>query len=384
MDAHTDSASPSSSAETPPYVAPESGASPTPEPDSSGGARQAALPTDPSETTGTATKAAEAEAKDDLPCTCWDRQGWKHARVGTTKELSFNTVLPPIKTENEEISSLTEAEFRERLLSQRTIVLGGLETATVQITVTPGYVCRSTSKKHQARFAEHYKVLCDVEDELQKSIDDAKALFVARDELIKAEEKMRRRKLLQDVVRAASVIAVPFSPLTSAILTAVDVMVLSFVVGIHEVVLPDATAHVRETLERVAALQEKLESKIAEVKRLRASLEAAKALAEAEQRTPHASRLAGLMEHVRDAQKVADAVFVVSCDACASTVSPSRPAAPNPTSIREVAAAFRRLGEVLDAPSIVDGPLGSMDDEQCEVLDSYLTDLQHSPSETES
>lgn len=75
-----------------------------------------------------------------------DRQGWKHARVGTTKEMSFKTVLPPIKTEirraveaanafitllqqyhdpqNEDISCLSQAEFRERLLSQRTIVLG--------------------------------------------------------------------------------------------------------------------------------------------------------------------------------------------------------------------------------------------------------------------
>ena len=72
----------------------------------------------------------------------------------------------------------------------------------MQITVTPGYVCKSDSKKHQARFAEHYKVLCDVEDELQKSIDDAKALFSARDELIKAEERMRRRKYLQNALRA--------------------------------------------------------------------------------------------------------------------------------------------------------------------------------------
>ena len=75
-----------------------------------------------------------------------DRQGWKHARVGTTKEMSFKTVLPPIKTEirraveaanafitllqqyhdpqNEDISCLSQAEFRERMLSQRTIVLG--------------------------------------------------------------------------------------------------------------------------------------------------------------------------------------------------------------------------------------------------------------------
>lgn len=178
-------------------------------------------------------------------------------------------------------------------------------------------------------------------------------------------------------------IAVPFSPLVSAILTAVDVMVLSFVVGIHEVVLPDATAHVRETLERVADLQEKLEGKIAEVKRLRANLDAAKALAEEEQRTPHASRLVALMENVRDVKTMAEAVFVLSCESCAPT-APATAAPVALTSIRELAAAFRKLGDALEAPSIVDGPLGSMDEEQCDVLDSYLTDLRHSPGETET
>ncbi|KAI1793725.1 hypothetical protein LXA43DRAFT_1000198 [Ganoderma leucocontextum] len=333
-----------------------------------------------------------------------DRQSWKHAPVSTAKEMSFSMVLPPIKTEIcraiegtnalitllqqyrdpqcEEISSLSQAEFRERLQSQRTVVLGGLQMAAAHIAVTPGYVCRSTSKRHQARFAEHYKVLCEVEDELQKSIDDAKALFSARDELIKAEKRMHRRKLLQNTVRAVSVITVPFSPLASAILTAVDVLVLSFVVGIHEVVLPDATAHVRETLERVADLQERLESKIAEVKRLRANLEAAKALTEEEQRTPNASRLVELMQNVQDTRKTVEAVFIFSCDACASTAPAPTPGVP--TSIREVAAAFRRVGDALDAPSMIDGPLGSIDDERCGVLDRYLADLRCSPSEPES
>ena len=178
-------------------------------------------------------------------------------------------------------------------------------------------------------------------------------------------------------------IAVPFSPLVSAMLTAVDVMVLSFVVGIHEVVLPDATAHVRETLERVADLQEKLESKIAEVKRLRANLDAAKALAEEEQRTPNASRLVALMENVRDVKTMVETVFVLSCESCAPTV-PATVAPAVSTSIRELAAAFRKLGDALEAPSMVDGPLGSMDEEQCDVLDSYLADLRHSPGETES
>ena len=175
----------------------------------------------------------------------------------------------------------------------------------------------------------------------------------------------------------------PFSPLTSAILTAIDVVALSFVVGIHEVVLPDATAHIRETLERIAALQEKLESKIAEVKRLRANLEAAKALAEEEQRTPNASRLADLMESVRDAKKTVEAVFALSCDACASTAPPSDSTPTVPTSIREVASAFRRVADALDAPSIIDGPLASADDGQYDVLDRYLADLRYSPSETE-
>lgn len=162
-------------------------------------------------------------------------------------------------------------------------------------------------------------------------------------------------------------------------------MVLSFVVGIHEVVLPDAAAHIQETLERVAALQKKLEGKIAEVKRLRANLEAMKALAEEEQRTPNASRLIDLMESVQDAKKIVEAVFVLSCDACASTAtsSDSTPVTV-PTSVREVASAFCKVAYALEAPSIIDGPLTGMDEEQYAVLDKYLVDLRYSPSETEA
>ena len=74
-----------------------------------------------------------------------DRQGRKPALGSTAKDLPFNMVLPPIRTEirraieatnaivaliqqyhnpqNEEFLSLTQAEFEERLLAQHTIAL---------------------------------------------------------------------------------------------------------------------------------------------------------------------------------------------------------------------------------------------------------------------
>ena len=72
MDGQPDAASSSSSDEIPSLAASDGSDSPGPanEPDASGGARQGALPTDPSETTGTTTKANDASARDDLPCTC--------------------------------------------------------------------------------------------------------------------------------------------------------------------------------------------------------------------------------------------------------------------------------------------------------------------------
>ena len=72
MDGQPDAASSSSSGEIPSLVASDGSDSPGPanEPDANGGALAGALPTDPSETTGTTTKADDANVRDDLPCTC--------------------------------------------------------------------------------------------------------------------------------------------------------------------------------------------------------------------------------------------------------------------------------------------------------------------------
>ena len=166
MDVHRDSTASSSSADIPSLVALDGDVLPRLELNDSG-ARQV-VPTDAPETTSirTPAKAADVDTtRDELPCTCCashhvkspypnrviyrslvgDRQGWKQARVGAGKEMMFNSVLPPIKTEirraieaanalitllqqyhdpqNEETSTLSLAEFRERLLAQRMVVL---------------------------------------------------------------------------------------------------------------------------------------------------------------------------------------------------------------------------------------------------------------------
>ncbi|TBU21723.1 hypothetical protein BD311DRAFT_743414 [Dichomitus squalens] len=152
------------------------------------------------------------EARNDPPCSCWD-----HPK--SQRPVGLNLVFPPIKAEilraieatntlvtllqdyhegqSDSLSSfMSKAELREILLLQRTTILNacqhGLETAAVHITTTPGYVCRSTNKQHHKLFEERYQVLCNVESELKKGVDEAEPLHNARNELIRAERKMRR------------------------------------------------------------------------------------------------------------------------------------------------------------------------------------------------
>lgn len=141
-------------------------------------------------------------------------------------------------------------------------------------------------------------------------------------------------------------------------LTAVDVTVLSIFVGVQQLVLPDATQQVRETLERVEALQQDMEHRLEEVRRLKAGLEAAKARAEEQQQNPMASRLVEALEKVHGAQEAVEIVFSFTCDACAPTAPTDQ------MSVRQVAQAFREVGDALDTPGILSEPLGSMHDEQ--------------------
>ena len=155
-------------------------------------------------------------------------------------------------------------------------------------------------------------------------------------------------------------------------------MVLSIVVGLQQVVLPDATEQVRLTLQRVEDLQKDIERKLQEVRRLKAGLEAARARAEEQQQDPIASRLAEVLENVHGTKKAAETTFSFTCEACApSTLT-------NATSVRRVAEAFRELGHSIDAPEILIGPLGSMDDEHFDALDRCLVDLRSSHDRTDS
>ncbi len=93
-----------------------------------------------------------------------------------------------------------------------------LETASIIITTTPGYVCEQDSVEHERCYSERYKELSDVEDIFTRSIKDAEPLLKARDELLIEERRQRRRKYIQSAFRA--MVRVPHSTVSTMDLSA--------------------------------------------------------------------------------------------------------------------------------------------------------------------
>ncbi len=78
----------------------------------------------------------------------------------------------------------------------------GFGAAIVVIRTTPGYVCKQGSAEHDRRYSARHKALTKIEDDIARSLKDAEPLFKAREELLLAERRHRRRKYIQTAVRA--------------------------------------------------------------------------------------------------------------------------------------------------------------------------------------
>ena len=70
------------------------------------------------------------------------------------------------------------------------------------ITTIPGYVCKNGSAEHERRYTERHKALSAIEDDLTHSMNEAEPLFKARNELMRAEYRYRRRIYIQTAFRA--------------------------------------------------------------------------------------------------------------------------------------------------------------------------------------
>ena len=167
-----------------------------------------------------------------------------------------------------------------------------------------------------------------------------------------------------------SIVTVPYLPFLSAVFTAADLFGVSVSIAIQRVVFPNDD-HLDETLQRVITLEQDIQRKVAEVKRLRENLEEVRAKLEEEQRHPIATQLAEILDKVFLARHAAMGALSPPCDKCAcSHVT---------TPIGKVVASLRVMADALEAPTMIGGPLASLSETGCAAIDRALVMLRTSP-----
>ncbi|RDX42423.1 hypothetical protein OH76DRAFT_1411191 [Lentinus brumalis] len=339
-----------------------------------------------------ATSAATSVSRiHDLPCHCWKTRIPKDKRIAQAP-VALSLILPQVRAELERaiqafnsLVTLVEkqadeiqdpaaslpSDIRDTFCLRRETIAAGFDAAIVVIRTTPGYVCKQGSAEHDRRYSARHKALTNIEDDIARSLKDAEPLFKAREELLLAERRHRRRKDIQTAVRALSIVTIPYSPTVSALFTAADLFGISVVIAIQRAVFPDADDQLGETLDRVVSLVRDLERKVGEVKRLKENLEAVKTKLQAERMHPIATQLADILDMVYRAQLAVEDVLFPSCDKCTC----SHPVVP----IREVVSSLQVMAEALECQEMVDGPLASLCDEQCAVVDRVFSVLRTLP-----
>ncbi|KAI0738347.1 hypothetical protein C8Q80DRAFT_272818 [Daedaleopsis nitida] len=260
--------------------------------------------------------------------------------------------------------------------SYKTAILMAIEVAIITLRTTPGYVCRTGSKPHAERLAQREAALQHIENELKRGVDDAAPLFAAREQLLRIDTDMRRRKYVQTAIRAMSIIAVPYSPLASALFAAIDLFGVSAALAIKDFYMSDILSLLRDTVERVQDLEVNIQDKLAQVKELRDHLEALKAKIELAQRRPIAGRLSDVLDTLCAVKTAVEGALSLPCDGCDSRC------APVPVPMREVVKAYKDIAEALEAPSMISGSIVDLSEEECGAVDGLLSLCRTVPDST--
>lgn len=162
-------------------------------------------------------------------------------------------------------------------------------------------------------------------------------------------------------------VTLPFSPLISAFCTAIDVLGFSMYIAIEEYALPEGN-QIRETLDRVADVQRELQEKIDEVKVLRENLELLQAKLDQDQKLPIAARLAGIVNDLYIVKSIADMSFLPPQTDTRTACSP-----PGSGTMSYVVAVLRRIAQAIESPSIIDGLIAELPDQQLDDLQDVIS-----------
>ncbi|KAI0350794.1 hypothetical protein OH77DRAFT_1524648 [Trametes cingulata] len=325
----------------------------------------------------------DAVRDDDPDCMCWP-----HTKRSLLPTAALEDVLPPIRLEVEGaiedlhgILVLLQEHLGTRAANGRLSpeigskgiasnwhrVSSHLDCAIARITEAPGYLipelkCKNDYEQHFNHLIQRDKTLCNVEINFKKALEEAQPLFEAREKFLKIESEMRRRKTFNMAVRVASVLTLPFAPVLSGVLTALDCLVLSTYVGARELMV--SQDELRTTSESVESLRKELNEKIAVVQKLRQELAVYKEKAEAQRGDPSARRLLDILTKIRTVKNLVDAI--------SGSTTPDTREHPKQPSLREVVSAMRELADASGAELAAEDLLPSLDDAEWSSLDERL------------
>ncbi|KAI0704757.1 hypothetical protein C8Q76DRAFT_752716 [Earliella scabrosa] len=237
-----------------------------------------------------------------------------------------------------------------------------LAAAAVYILRTPGPQCLHAIEIDGEDFAERYRTLRQLEDELTATM---RRLNQDIDAHVRKRDRSRRGIwLVRNAIRAGSILSIPYSPLCSAVLTAFDTFAMSVIVIVHKA---SSTRAEEESVDKLDELQKKCQDMLDRINRLRMSLESVRERGKDTPQDPAVLRRAEVLKKLLLAHHRADSPSVLDCCSGTPAAADFAPLLGLIASMREVADSF------VDDRSFVEETLFSVSVARLELLHARAT-----------
>ncbi|EIW52192.1 uncharacterized protein TRAVEDRAFT_53617 [Trametes versicolor FP-101664 SS1] len=250
----------------------------------------------------------------------------------------FNQVIKAIRIyQSDRLHHLESPLLRP---SHEAITYG--EAVPVIVSSAPGHMlpklrCRNSFEQHLEYFARRSEAMRDYEEWLEGAIRQAQPLFEKHSAFLKREAERSRQVWTHMAVRAAAIATLPFAPVLSAVLTAVDALGIAVYNGVEEV-LSGSADYIQPLSADIDDLQKSLRQSVSQARETRRKLMETCKKAEWQRDDPCASRLITFQRKLRVVVDVANEVLVG--EKSSAVVVQTR-------SLREVTNAIREVMNVI-------------------------------------
>ncbi|OJT05427.1 hypothetical protein TRAPUB_3743 [Trametes pubescens] len=298
---------------------------------------------------------------------------WRHPFTGVI--YGFNQVIKAIRMyQSDRLHHLENPLLRpshEMAITYGEAVTLLLTNALKIVSNAPGYMlpelrCRDSFEQHLECLTRRSEALRRCEEAFEVAIREAQPIFETHKAFLKREAERSRQICTHMAVRAAAIASLPFAPVLSAVLTAVDVLGLAIYNGVEEV-LSGSADYIQSLAPDIDALQKSLRRNFAMTQDSHRKLVAIRKKAEWQRDDPCASRLIAIQRKLRVAVDVASKALVG--EKGSAVVVPTR-------SLREVANAIREVMNVLGDPPKGTVLLVDLEDSEWPEVDKAMAEIR--------